>query len=163
MKVPPKRKGNPTPPAWTANQASALNESPSEKEGKYQNTQNRPFAPYMPSMKVPPKRKGNQLKDAEGKPTGKPSMKVPPKRKGNVDTKHRTHRADMPSMKVPPKRKGNSADGLQNILLETLNESPSEKEGKFRGLSFRLLPNGPSMKVPPKRKGNCDSFQSVRW
>ena len=59
MKVPPKRKGNPTPPAWTANQASALNESPSEKEGKYQNTQNRPFAPYMPSMKVPPKRKGN--------------------------------------------------------------------------------------------------------
>ena len=43
MKVPPKRKGNPTPPAWTANQASALNESPSEKEGKcrYQ-------APYPP-------------------------------------------------------------------------------------------------------------------
>ena len=62
----------------------------------------------------------------------------------------------MPSMKVPPKRKGNSADGLQNILLETLNESPSEKEGKFRGLSFRLLPNGPSMKVPPKRKGNLN-------
>ena len=36
-----------------------------------------------------------------------------------------------------------------------LNESPSEKEGKF---SYALLPSGepviPSMKVPPKRKGN---------
>ena len=37
---------------------------------------------------------------------------------------------------------------------ETLNESPSEKEGKFqrRVEPRQLLP--PSMKVPPKRKGN---------
>ena len=36
----------------------------------------------------------------------------------------------------------------------TLNESPSEKEGKFFavGGAERLL--RPSMKVPPKRKGN---------
>ena len=36
-----------------------------------------------------------------------------------------------PSMKVPPKRKGNlrSIIGLHD--LNSLNESPSEKEGKF--------------------------------
>ena len=83
MKVPPKRKGNTaSETAWDASLAlnespsekegklydadsvgltgAALNESPSEKEGKW--------AAYMalvnlacPSMKVPPKRKGNQL------------------------------------------------------------------------------------------------------
>ena len=37
-----------------------------------------------------------------------------------------------PSMKVPPKRKGNivSGTGTGNDLT-ALNESPSEKEGKF--------------------------------
>ena len=35
-----------------------------------------------------------------------------------------------------------------------LNESPSEKEGKSQGLNFTLATGGPSMKVPPKRKGN---------
>ena len=38
---------------------------------------------------------------------------------------------------------------------ETLNESPSEKEGKyveFDGYHAGMV--GPSMKVPPKRKGN---------
>ena len=35
-----------------------------------------------------------------------------------------------------------------------LNESPSEKEGKFfRAALFLASPNA-SMKVPPKRKGN---------
>ena len=59
MKVPPKRKGNPgtdTALSWTS---SALNESPSEKEGKSQLMRLiRGFLPG-PSMKVPPKRKGN--------------------------------------------------------------------------------------------------------
>ena len=36
-----------------------------------------------------------------------------------------------PSMKVPPKRKGNIADRKHNEgVSESLNESPSEKEGK---------------------------------
>ena len=38
---------------------------------------------------------------------------------------------------------------------DRLNESPSEKEGKYRGTAIndgRLI--GPSMKAPPKRKGN---------
>ena len=36
----------------------------------------------------------------------------------------------------------------------SLNESPSEKEGKSRGKPKTQRPDFPSMKVPPKRKGN---------
>ena len=42
-----------------------------------------------------------------------------------------------------------------------LNESPSEKEGKFPLISAGMVMYGPSMKVPPKRKGNGDSFMSA--
>ena len=84
-------------------------------------------------------------------------------------------------MKVPPKRKGNTSHSLTSSYKErTLNESPSEKEGKSRqpqrvdpniyltlnespsekeGKSSTKVPSSrtsftPSMKVPPKRKGN---------
>ena len=59
-------------------------------------------------------------------------MKVPPKRKGNPFNMRGFEVALQPSMKVPPKRKGN--DVLEHVLyLEpALNESPSEKEGKYR-------------------------------
>ena len=37
-----------------------------------------------------------------------------------------------PSMKVPPKRKGNGCKKpVRAIIQRPLNESPSEKEGKF--------------------------------
>ena len=39
----------------------------------------------------------------------------------------------------------------------SLNESPSEKEGKFMGECERKAHRRPSMKVPPKRKGNPSS------
>ena len=42
-----------------------------------------------------------------------------------------------------------------------LNESPSEKEGKFPLISAGMVMYGPSMKVPPKRNGNGDSFMSA--
>ena len=58
-------------------------------------------------MKVPPKRKGNPLVAASVAYHGLASMKVPPKRKGNVDSHF-----------------------LLIRLIEGLNESPSEKEGK---------------------------------
>ena len=35
------------------------------------------------------------------------------------------------SMKAPPKRKGNSPSLEETFRLDGLNESPSEKEGKF--------------------------------
>ena len=59
MKVPPKRKGNGYARVSTKEQNVALNESPSEKEGKLENV-------------------------SIGRVLGDPSMKVPPKRKGNV-------------------------------------------------------------------------------
>ena len=35
-----------------------------------------------------------------------------------------------------------------------LNESPSEKEGKYTEDEEAVVETDPSMKVPPKRKGN---------
>ena len=65
-------------------------------------------------------------------------MKVPPKRKGNEEVAVLCAGFLAPSMKVPPKRKGNG-DGFAGIeCYTTLNESPSEKEGKFPGGFFAL-------------------------
>ena len=60
-----------------------------------------------------------------------PSMKVPPKRKGNIDSAVMVPVILEPSMKVPPKRKGNK-DPTHALVsgIISLNESPSEKEGK---------------------------------
>ena len=84
-------------------------------------------------------------------------MKVPPKRKGNFRAGFSFSIHFQPSMKVPPKRKGNQhlADSA-TVVTVALNESPSEKEGKF-AVNGQALVNvfAPSMKVPPKRKGNC--------
>ena len=54
-------------------------------------------------------------------------------------------------MKVPPKRKGNFACGLLSRHSLALNESPSEKEGKFplkrlRRDRMRALNESPSEK-----------------
>ena len=48
---------------WASTSASAqgLNESPSEKEGKFLKQQTQTTRKETPSMKVPPKRKGNLL------------------------------------------------------------------------------------------------------
>ena len=83
-------------------------------------------------------------------------MKVPPKRKGNGGFPQGGGLV-APSMKVPPKRKGNSSrDTLWVVKLDTLNESPSEKEGKcLNEVTAGRLDSYPSMKVPPKRKGNA--------
>ena len=43
-------------------------------------------------------------------------------------------------MKVPPKRKGNGlCRRVYIVLLAPLNESPSEKEGKFQGAVAYVL------------------------
>ena len=57
-------------------------------------------------------------------------MKVPPKRKGNLERIQLSNGRVLPSMKVPPKRKGNASLTLDSLKNTTLNESPSEKEGK---------------------------------
>ena len=58
------------------------------------------------------------------------SMKVPPKRKGNAQQNLTGDDIRWASMKVPPKRKGNSRTMPRILRLASLNESPSEKEGK---------------------------------
>ena len=49
-----------------------------------------------------------------------------------------------------------SRDSMRvSVAMSTLNESPSEKEGKFnRAVRLTAHFRTPSMKVPPKRKGN---------
>ena len=42
-----------------------------------------------------------------------------------------------------------------------LNESPSEKEGKYFINSRVVTLDQPSMKVPPKRKGNVPSLSNL--
>ena len=130
MKVPPKRKGNFAIRKRLSFCRETLNESPSEKEGK------------------------SRTGWVASPPVG-PSMKVPPKRKGNLQP-HGEHPRILPSMKVPPKRKGNCSRPAAPNSKSALNESPSEKEGKFvPGVAVARIIDGPSMKVPPKRKGNA--------
>ena len=59
MKVPPKRKGNPASTSIARRIAKCLNESPSEKEGKFEVLRPVGSSDFPASMKVPPKRKGN--------------------------------------------------------------------------------------------------------
>ena len=116
-------------------------------------------------MKVPPKRKGNRLFFQLLHVLHGPSMKVPPKRKGNHPLRGAVVMPPWPSMKVPPKRKGNARLLVTQraAVNEALNESPSEKEGKFVSLALDTGGNlyGPSMKVPPKRKGNSGGMSDV--
>ena len=61
----------------------------------------------------------------------------------------------MASMKALPKRKGNSnRESLFADINESLNESPSEKEGKYHRNVQVVLTYEASMKALPKRKGN---------
>ncbi len=59
-------------------------------------------------------------------------------------------------MKALPKRRGNLRWLVRACSANlTLNESPSEKEGKSGKNATDKVTDGPSMKVPPKRKGNA--------
>ena len=81
-------------------------------------------------------------------------MKVPPKRKGN-HYHYLLQNADKTLNESPSEKEGKSVlDDGKVILSESLNESPSEKEGKYSAVAFMRSLMGPSMKVPPKRKGN---------
>ena len=82
-------------------------------------------------------------------------MKVPPKRKGNP-ARDRGNTYSIALNESPSEKEGkwgNVAIAASSNI--SLNESPSEKEGKFpaQGAHVRIVAV-PSMKVPPKRKGN---------
>ena len=85
---------------------TALNESPSEKEGKYRRPA-RQSPSLRPSMKVPPKRKGNAIIAAYGE--------------SSLETLNES----------PSEKEGKSAEvTFDRDGVQPLNESPSEKEGK---------------------------------
>ena len=106
MKVPPKRKGN-SEARELYTFIAALNESPSEKEGKYRRGP-LAYARNISLNESPSEKEGKSALKRASLPALKPSMKVPPKRKGNL---------------------GQTLDGV--LSAHTLNESPSEKEGKL--------------------------------
>ena len=58
-------------------------------------------------------------------------------------------------MKVPPKRKGNLCAQVTAKLVITLNESPSEKEGKCGTLQLVLHAESPLNESPSEKEGKC--------
>ena len=83
-------------------------------------------------------------------------MKVPPKRKGNCRKCPPDRGFAKALNESPSEKEGKFITGdVMTIEEYTLNESPSEKEGKYVGDTITLdVAPSPSMKVPPKRKGN---------
>ena len=163
MKVPPKRKGNTLSADLSPVGLRPSMKVPPKRKGNLGVLVAAWFT-LSPSMKVPPKRKGNQVRvtgtriivplnespsEKEGKcagwrhgvpPCRYPSMKVPPKRKGNDSAVAFMRSLMGPSMKVPPKRKGNTHSSPWPSRHHPLNESPSEKEGKWNAGAMRCLP-----------------------
>ena len=87
----------------------------------------------------------------------RPSMKALPRRKGNSGFGWGGWFFGA-SMKALPRRKGNAlAQGLITQTPRRLNESPSQKEGKYFCFHRHAHSVDASMKAPPKRKGN------LRW
>ena len=108
-----------------------LNESPSEKEGK-----------WAFSQSIHPAEQG--LNES------------PSEKEGKYGTLDNQLRLLVASMKVPPKRKGNVS--LKNTLVRTnrLNESPSEKEGKWVRRVFFLVSLLLCLNESPSEKeGKC--------
>ena len=108
MKALPNRKGNTHSSIAAPTVPVRLNESPSKEEGKSSPRRVVRLSQRIASMKALPNRKGNADPEDLSNPTAEASMKVPPKRKGNVGV----------------------GVGVLGVLSMTLNESPSEKEGK---------------------------------
>ena len=58
-------------------------------------------------------------------------------------------------MKVPPKRKGNQHVNLESVDGGTLNESPSEKEGKYKDLNTLAVALLALNESPSEKEGKC--------
>ena len=80
-------------------------------------------------------------------------MKALPKRKGNcrILTPSGSERSLNES---PSEKEGKSWTSTERASRASLNESPSEKEGKWLSWLCRTGVSGASMKALPKRKGN---------
>ena len=108
MKALPRRKGNALAQGLITQTPRRLNESPSQKEGKY-------FCFHRHAHSV----------DA--------SMKAPPKRKGNLRWLVRACSANLTLNESPSEKEGKfPGNRLPSLKSQGLNESPSEKEGKLQ-------------------------------
>ena len=84
------------------------------------------------SMKALPRRKGNGTSGRYGRYPPQTSMKALPRRKGNLCFEEAANLARGTSMKALPRRKGNvEMPAIMPIVETNLNESPSQKEGKW--------------------------------
>ena len=66
-------------------------------------------------------------------------------------------------MKALPKRKGNHGLSAFGVSVAGLNESPSQKEGKFDLYNDVKINSWASMKALPKRKGNLGFWSLSEW
>ena len=107
-----------------------LNESPSEKEGKSSTIgQSRRLRCCL--NESPSEKEGKSRVAEWVEPFSNASMKALPKRKGNTLRQDCRSSRGYASMKALPKRKGNFNQHSRALLeMRSLNESPSEKEGK---------------------------------
>ena len=62
-------------------------------------------------------------------------------------------------MKVPPKRKGNYRRGGVLSGTAPLNESPSEKEGKFRQSAAGRVPTRTLNESPSEKEGKSEGHE----
>ena len=72
----------------------------------------------------------------------------------------RTTLEEAPSMKVPPKRKGNvSGANISGGGFAALNESPSEKEGKWICKAFTTANVQALNESPSEKEGKCGACE----
>ena len=185
MKVPPKRKGN-TAPRLRYRGASCLNESPSEKEGKFKGTITYAVIWAVGLNESPSEKEGKFIgvlvtagamarlnespSEKEGKslPTSSKlrhsaSLNESPSEKEGKYRDARLVRVrfeKLASMKVPPKRKGNliKTHGRALNARAASMKVPPKRKGNLRRCSWCRCRVLASMKVPPKRKGNAIWF-----
>ena len=110
-----------------------LNESPSEKEGKFPIVLILIYGLTVPSMKVPPKRKGNRYFRALSPRRFKALNESPSEKEGKSWLSKGTVSGNSALNESPSEKEGKCNSFVYKVALRlALNESPSEKEGKLR-------------------------------
>ena len=152
MKALPKRKGNAQARGVTAPVENRLNESPSEKEGKYSTNLRHDLD--IASLNESPSEKEGKFCQIGAESTSPliASMKALPKRKGNPKTPAQKC-ASKSLNESPSEKEGKSPQSVARcaFLLGSLNESPSEKEGKSQALF-----------LPPRRLSGLNESPSEK-
>ncbi len=132
-----------------------LNESPSEKEGKFQ-LQTKPCRRPQSLNESPSEKEGKSILRGRGRSRCSGLNESPSEKEGKFSSiPYQDDVLDQASMKALPKRKGNVSlccGGVRYAMR--LNESPSEKEGKwFGGLHGSLSDRWGLNESPSEKEG----------